>query len=178
MQFLKPKLVIGNQLIGAQIQFYVHIHCVYFLAFINERNQNKLCVDKAPNFQKKPLQKTWKTISKTTQDQSSSKIRRDQDFCTVLYYTYSKVSTKDVIIIVILIGQHCGEWLALLLHRNKICMCSCPCLSGFLPGIWPPTVQRHAVIWVRLTCDSKLPIGVNVPVNGCLFLYVSPAPHW
>lgn len=117
-------------------------------------------------FPKIPPQKTWKTISKTTQDQSSSKIRRDQDFCTVLYYTYSIVSTKDIIIIiVILIGQHCGGWLALLLHRKKICMCSCPCLSGFLPGTWPPTVQRHAVFWVRLTCDSKLPIGVNVPVN-------------
>lgn len=64
MQFLKPKLVIGNQLIGAQIQFYVHIHCVYFLAFINERNQNKLCVDKAPNFQKNPSRKHGRLLAK------------------------------------------------------------------------------------------------------------------
>ncbi len=30
----------------------------------------------------------------------------------------------------------------------------------------------------RLIGDSKLPVGVNVSVNGCLSLYVSPAVNW
>lgn len=36
-----------------------------------------------------------------------------------------------------------------------------------------PTVQRHA--WIRLTGNSKFTLGVNVIVNGCLPLSVSPA---
>lgn len=37
-----------------------------------------------------------------------------------------------------------------------------------------PTVQRHTMgFW--LIGDSKLPLGVNASVNGCLSLYVSPA---
>ncbi len=41
---------------------------------------------------------------------------------------------------------------------------------GFLRVLWlPPTVQR-----VRLIGDSKLPVGVNVSVGGCLSLYVGP----
>lgn len=34
--------------------------------------------------------------------------------------------------------------------------------------------QRHAVTGIRLTGDSKLPIGVN----GSLSLCVSPPPDW
>lgn len=40
-------------------------------------------------------------------------------------------------------------------------------------NLGPPIVQRHA--WIRLTGNSKLALGVNVIVNGCLRLSVSPA---
>ena len=30
----------------------------------------------------------------------------------------------------------------------------------------------------RLIGDSKLPVGVNVSVNGCSSLYVSPVMNW
>lgn len=42
----------------------------------------------------------------------------------------------------------------------------------------PPTVQRHSVSRIRLIGDSKLPIGVKVSVNGCLFLCLSPVVDW
>lgn len=45
------------------------------------------------------------------------------------------------------------------------CACS-PCVLSVVQP--PPTGQRHAV---GLTGDSKLPIAVNVRVNGCLSLY-------
>ena len=32
--------------------------------------------------------------------------------------------------------------------------------------------------WGRLIGDSKLPIGVNVSVDGRLSLYVSPVMNW
>ena len=41
--------------------------------------------------------------------------------------------------------------------------------SGFLPH--PKNMQSGS----RLTGDPKLPIDVNVSVDGCLSLYVSPA---
>uniref|UniRef100_A0A3Q0RGW1 C2H2-type domain-containing protein n=1 Tax=Amphilophus citrinellus TaxID=61819 RepID=A0A3Q0RGW1_AMPCI len=50
----------------------------------------------------------------------------------------------------------------------NFCVCSLQILQP------PLTVQRHAVIGVRLTGDSKLPISVNVSTNGCLSLCVSP----
>ncbi len=40
--------------------------------------------------------------------------------------------------------------------------------SGFL----------HSPKTCRLIGDSKLPVGVNVSVNGCLSLYVSPVMNW
>ncbi len=52
-----------------------------------------------------------------------------------------------------------------------VCMFS-PCLCGFSLGI---PASSHSPNTCRLTGgDSKLPIGVNVCVDGCLSLYVSP----
>lgn len=39
----------------------------------------------------------------------------------------------------------------------------------------PPTVQRRGVSGVGLIGDSKFVIGVNVRMNSCLSLCVSPA---
>ena len=54
-----------------------------------------------------------------------------------------------------------------------------PCPRGFTPG---PPVSSHSPktckTGVRLTGDSKLPVGVNVSVNGCSSLYVSPVMNW
>ena len=33
-------------------------------------------------------------------------------------------------------------------------------------------------MYVRLIGHSKFPVGVNVKVNGCLSLYVSPLMNW
>lgn len=42
-----------------------------------------------------------------------------------------------------------------------------------------PTVQRHVVSKVRLTGDSDSgDSGVNMSVNGCLTLCVSPVTGW
>lgn len=38
----------------------------------------------------------------------------------------------------------------------------------------PPTVQGHAVSGVRLMMILKFPRGVDMSVNDCLSLYVSP----
>ncbi len=51
-----------------------------------------------------------------------------------------------------------------------------PCLHGFSPGT---PASCHSPKPRRLIVgDSKLPTGVNVSVNGCLCLYVSPVMNW
>lgn len=39
---------------------------------------------------------------------------------------------------------------------------------------FPPIDQKK----VRLSGDSKLPVDINMSVNGCLSLCVSPVIHW
>lgn len=50
---------------------------------------------------------------------------------------------------------------------------------GSLWVLWfPPTIQMHAVIRVRLTGASKLAADESVSANGCLSLSVTPATEW
>ncbi len=49
------------------------------------------------------------------------------------------------------------------------------CLRGFSQGT-PTSSHSPKTCW--LTGDSKLPVGVNVSVNDCLSLYVSPVMNW
>ena len=44
--------------------------------------------------------------------------------------------------------------------------------SGFLPH------PKNMLSGDRLIGDSKLPVGVNVSVDGCLSVYVSLATNW
>lgn len=42
-----------------------------------------------------------------------------------------------------------------------------PCLRAFSPGTLASShIQRHAISGVKLNCDYKLALGVNVGVNG------------
>lgn len=55
-----------------------------------------------------------------------------------------------------------------------------PWVGTFLCGVrrysgFPPPSND---MFVRLTVDSKLPIGVNMSVNGCLSLYASHLRDW
>ncbi len=52
-----------------------------------------------------------------------------------------------------------------------------PCLGGLPPGT---TAASHSPkdMQVKLTGDSKLPVGVNESMNGWLFLFASPAMNW
>ncbi len=55
--------------------------------------------------------------------------------------------------------------------------------GGFLVSVWVPSgssglLPRSKDMQVRLIGDSKSPVGVNVSVNGCLSLYVSPVMNW
>ena len=43
---------------------------------------------------------------------------------------------------------------------------------GFLPHL------KNMQTGVRLIDQSKLPVDVNMNVDGCLSLYVSPAMNW
>lgn len=58
----------------------------------------------------------------------------------------------------------------------QVCMFSL-CLHVFpvSPTAISPTTQPTQVMLIG---DSKLPVGVNVSVNGCLFLCISPAMNW
>ena len=71
-----------------------------------------------------------------------------------------------------------AQCLALLLHSKRVLGCvefTCSLDEVFLQVLWlPPTIQRHAGM---LDC-SKLSVGVNVSVNGCFSLYVSPVMNW
>ncbi len=50
-----------------------------------------------------------------------------------------------------------------------------PCLCRFFPvTLASPDIPKTC----KLIGDSILLIGVNVSVNGCLSLYVSPAVNW
>jgi len=55
-----------------------------------------------------------------------------------------------------------------------VCMFS-PCQRGFPPGA---PASSHSPKTCRLIGDSKLSVGVNVSVNGCLSLCVSPVIVW
>ena len=53
------------------------------------------------------------------------------------------------------------------------------CLSGFSPG---PLASSHSPkrskLGGRLIGHTKLPVGVNVSVDACLSLRVSPVMNW
>ena len=53
------------------------------------------------------------------------------------------------------------------------------CPRGFTPDT---PVSSHSLktckVWGRLISDSTLLVGVNVSVNGCWSLYVSPVMNW
>ncbi len=51
-----------------------------------------------------------------------------------------------------------------------VCMFS-SCLRGFSPGI-PASSHNPKTCRLGSFDDSKLPVGVNVSVSGCLSLYV------
>ena len=83
-------------------------------------------------------------------------------------------------------------WLALLPHSKRVarsipgvgallcgvCMFS-PCQRGFSPGTPASSHSpKTCRLGTRLIGDSKLSVGVNVSVNGCLSLCVSPAIVW
>ncbi len=51
----------------------------------------------------------------------------------------------------------------------------CSCLRGFSPGT---PASSHNPKTCRLIGDSKLPVGVNVSVSGCLSLYIGPVTDW
>jgi len=79
-------------------------------------------------------------------------------------------------------------WLALSPHSKRVagsipgvgalpcgvCMFSL-CQRGFPPGA---PASSHSPKTCRLIGDSKLSVGVNVSVNGCLSLCVSPVIVW
>ena len=80
------------------------------------------------------------------------------------------------------------QWLALSPHSKRVpglsqgggaflcgvCMFS-SCQRGFSPGA---PASSHSPKTCRLIGDSKLSVGVNVSVNGCLSLCVSPEMNW
>ncbi len=47
-------------------------------------------------------------------------------------------------------------------------------MSTMVPSGYPSFLPQPKDKQVRLIGDFKLPVGVNVSVNGCLSLYVSP----
>ncbi len=74
-----------------------------------------------------------------------------------------------------------GKWLALLSQSKNVLGSKlswagpfCVEFEHLLPSLQlPPTDMQ-----VRLTGDSKLLVGLNVNVNGCLSLYVSHVMNW
>jgi len=71
----------------------------------------------------------------------------------------------------IVASQQEGSWF---LPGWGVCMFS-PCQCGFSPGA---PASSHSPKTCRLIGDSKLSISVNVSVNGCLSLCVSPVIVW
>ncbi len=45
---------------------------------------------------------------------------------------------------------------------------------AWVPSEYSGFLLQSKDVLVRLIGDSKLPLGVNVSISGCLFLYVSP----
>ena len=58
------------------------------------------------------------------------------------------------------------------MHREKGLVHHCYNDKSLYPVI--VKLQKHAKLWVRLIGHSKLPVGMNVSVDSCLSLYVSP----
>lgn len=75
-------------------------------------------------------------------------------------------------------GGRVVQWLAL--HSKKVLgLCGfhtfSPCLHGFPPGA---LTSSHSLNTCRLIGDSKLPVDVNVSVNGHFSLCFSPVMNW
>ena len=102
------------------------------------------------------------------------------------------MTSLNVTLIILLLGGTMAQWLALSPHSKnrpswlghwgvcgwdrtflcRVCMFSSgPRRFGFLP-------QSKDMQHNRLTDDSKLPVGVNMSVSGCLSLCVSPEMNW
>ena len=66
--------------------------------------------------------------------------------------------------------------------RNEFACSLFACMGSLRALRLPPTVSKHAnwvlTCWTWLIGWSKLPIGVNVSVDGCLSLHVSPVMDW
>ena len=52
------------------------------------------------------------------------------------------------------------------------------CVGSFWVLWLPPTIEKNVYWGVRLIGHSKFSVGVNVSVDGCLSLYVSPGMNW
>lgn len=50
-------------------------------------------------------------------------------------------------------------------------------MSVFLVGV-PASLPQSKDMQLRLMCDSKLPVGVNVCLIGSFSLFVSPVMNW
>lgn len=84
----------------------------------------------------------------------------------------------------IIVGDMVVQWSAPLPHSQKavgsnpglasVCIFS-PCLRGFPLGALASSRNPKTC---RLIGDSKLPVGGNVSVNGCLSLNNSPVIVW
>ena len=66
--------------------------------------------------------------------------------------------------------------------RVRMFLCGICMFSLYLFGFSPGTPASSQILknqnWGRLIGHSKLSIGVNVSMDGCLSLYVSPAMNW
>ncbi len=59
---------------------------------------------------------------------------------------------------------------------GPVCMeFACSLMSVLVPSGYSGFVPQSKDMQVGLIGDCKLPVGMNVSVNGCLSLYVSPA---
>ena len=65
------------------------------------------------------------------------------------------------------------KWLILSTYSKKACLCRVYMFSLCLRGFSSGTPASSYVNW-GLIGHSKLPIGVNVSLDGCLSFYVSP----
>lgn len=86
-----------------------------------------------------------------------------------------------------------GQWLTLFPHSKKkkdpafkagrlglffVEFMFCLCLNWFSRGTLAFSHSPNHMFVVRLTGDSKVGVGVNVSVNGCLSFCVIPALDW
>ncbi len=73
------------------------------------------------------------------------------------------------------------QWLVLSRHSKKVLGSNPPANCGvcmFSLCLHGTPASSHSPKTCRLIGDSKLPIGVNVSVSGCLSLYVGPVTDW